>query len=239
MASHNNENPADQSALGSDWQLIFGVTFKRNHMKTDFHIAFSYQEDIPEEIMSDLINTISVDGLVIKSEAREIGVFASMEWAIPTLIIAYLSRPYFEAFIKEAGKDHYQLLKKGIIQLLKKIFGAHPENRRSTRSELFSIIAQMHDGRSVKFIFPEGITFEEYEKSLDLLHDLISVHYIDYPNDQMSSLVRALKKPSHSVYLEYSNNEGGWILIDPLIEAQKARKDQEENNNQLNKDASR
>ena len=209
-------------------------------MNTDLHIVLSYQEDIPEEIMSELINTVSVDGLGLKSEPREIGVFTAMEWAIPSLIIAYLSKPYFEAFLKEAGKDHYQLLKKGFIQLFKRIFGEKPENRRVVRSGVFSIMAQMHDGRSVKFVFPEGITFEEYEKSLDLLHELLSMHYEMYPNDQMSNLVSALKKPSHSVYMEYSNNEGSWVLIDPLLEAQKARKAQEEHNPyKVNEDASR
>lgn len=207
-------------------------------MNVEFHIGLSYQEDVSQEIMSELIDTVSVDGLVLRSEPREIGVYANMEWAIPSIIIAYLSKPYFEAFMKEAGKDHYQLLKKGFIQLFKRIFGEKPESRQAARSAIFSIMANMYDGRSVKFVFPEGITLEEYEKSLNLLHELLSTHYEIYPDDQMSKLVSALKKQSHSIYLEYSSNKGEWVLIDPLEEAQKARKAQEEHIGQVKKDAS-
>ena len=207
-------------------------------MNIEFHIGLSHQEDVPEEIMSELIDTISVDGLALRSEPREIGIYGAMEWAIPSIIIAYLFKPYFEAFLKEAGKDHYQLLKKGFLQLFKRILGEKPENRQTARSVIFSIMTRMLDGRSVKFVFPEGVTIEEYEKSLDLLGELLSTHYETYPDDQMSKLVSTLKTPSHSVYLEYSSNEGGWILIDPSVEAQKARKAQEEHNNQVNKDSS-
>jgi hypothetical protein len=98
------------------------VIFKTSRMNTDFHIGFSYQEDIPKQFMSDLIDTISVDGLFLKSESHKPNIFATMEWAIPTMIIAYIAKPYFESFLKEAGKDHYQLLKKGFIQLFKNIF---------------------------------------------------------------------------------------------------------------------
>jgi hypothetical protein len=105
-----------------------------------------------------------------------------------------------------------------------------PNKKQLTRSLLFSVMAQMNDGRSVKFLFPEGITIEEYERSLDMLYELLSTHYGNYPNDEMSDLANSLKKPSHVIYLEYSNKERRWIIIDPLLEAEKARKIQEENN---------
>ena len=48
------------------------------------------------------------------------GVYAGVEAFIPTLFIVSISAIYFTSFVKEAGKDHYQVLKSGIIKLFEK-----------------------------------------------------------------------------------------------------------------------
>jgi hypothetical protein len=189
-------------------------------MDIDFHIGFSYQEDLPKEIMDELIDNITIEGLTIQSESREVGVYMAMEWALPSIIVAYLSKPYFEAFLKEAGKDHYQLLKKGFINLFKRLF---TKTNKAKRSSLFSVIGQLEDGRSVKFIFPEGLPEDEYEVLLNMLFELLANHYSAFPNDDITNIIDELQTPSRSVYLEYSSSVHSWVLLDPMKEARKAR----------------
>jgi len=199
-------------------------------MSDDWHIGISYQEDIPAEFIDEFVEAVSAPGLDIKRESREIGVYANLEWAIPTLVIAYLAKPYFEGFLSEAGKDHYQLLKKGTLALFVRLFGEKPEKRPPRKTPLFSSVAKLEDGRSIKFIFPEGTSLNEYEESLDHLYELLSEHYAHYPTDRLTSMVSALSSPSHSLYIEYLPSESTWALIDPLKEAQKAQIAQEERN---------
>ncbi|MFT7562320.1 MAG: hypothetical protein ACI93R_004255 [Flavobacteriales bacterium] len=197
--------------------------FKRNSMNSDTHIGISYLEDLPFEFIEEYTNTISATNLKIESESRENGIYMSIEWALPTIVIAYLTKPYFEAFLQEAGKDHYQVLKKGTLRLFSHLFGDNPEKRDKKRSQVFSVIVQLCDGRPLKFIFPEGITIQQYENSLELMYELLTKHYRDHPNDRITTMVEKLSTHSHSLYVEYIAEESSWILLDPLLEAEKAR----------------
>lgn len=189
-------------------------------MNSDFHIGISYQEDLPSELIEEYTSSISASELKIRTESREIGVYASIDWALPTLVIVYLSKPYFEAFLQEAGKDHYQLLKKGTLNLFIHLYGSNPEKRDKKRSRLFSAVVQLKDGRSLKFVFPEGVSIEQYEKSLEVMHELLLKHYVDHPNDQITKMASQLSMPSRSLYIEYKSEKENWVLIDSLVEAQ-------------------
>lgn len=201
-------------------------------MSTDFHIGISYQDDVPAEFINEFTQSVSAPNFEVLSEPRERGVYASIEWAIPTLVIAYLTKPYFEAFLQEAGKDHYQVLKKSTLRLFGHLFSNNPELRNQKRSLLFSAMAKTQDGRSLKFVFPEGIAMDQYERALDLLHILLSQHYESFPNDPISEMANKLTTPSHSLYIEFVPDEANWVLIDPFIEAHNARKAQAEHNKQ-------
>jgi len=87
-------------------------------------IAVSYEEQFPEEIISHFISGIASPGLDIKSEARESEPKAGLEWLVPTAVIIFIGKAYFDSFLKEMGKDHYQLLKRGVAALWKYFFGS-------------------------------------------------------------------------------------------------------------------
>lgn len=76
-------------------------------------IGISSDENISESIFTNFINTISKEELTFKIEPRETGrIYASIEQLIPTAIILYIGKSYFDSFLKEMGKEHYHLLKK-------------------------------------------------------------------------------------------------------------------------------
>jgi hypothetical protein len=210
----------------SDKIFVLLISTKEFAMNEVNHIEIVRQEDFPKEIVREFIDSISKDGLIVKHISRPIGIYASLDWVLPTIFIVYLSKSYFDSFLKEAGKDHYQILKSGFMQLFKKLFGEKPESRPSRRSILFSVQARAIEFETIKFIFPEGVTIEEYLEILDSLFDLLSDHYEKYPSDELYGVIHSSVQYSKSIYLEYSHTEKCWKLIDAVVEAQKIHKAQ-------------
>jgi|SRR4051812_5634112 len=88
------------------------------------HVVLSYQADLPTNLVDEFKQHFDSNGMGLRTETRPVGVYASFEWAVPTLIAVFVLRSYFDAFFKEAGKDHYQILKTGVSLLLKKKYWA-------------------------------------------------------------------------------------------------------------------
>ncbi|MGB0443386.1 MAG: hypothetical protein ACPGFK_00925, partial [Flavobacteriaceae bacterium] len=65
---------------------------------------------LSEELISEELNEIFKCGANVKINKRENSVWNAIEWTIPTIIVGYILKPYFETFLKEAGKEHYKIL---------------------------------------------------------------------------------------------------------------------------------
>ena len=88
------------------------------------HLAVSYIEKFPPERFVRFSSDVEAPSLNILIESRpEPGPFAALEWLIPTAVIVYIAKSYFESFLKEMGKDHYVLLKKGLRNLGASLLG--------------------------------------------------------------------------------------------------------------------
>ncbi|MEC4048853.1 hypothetical protein OX284_005400 [Flavobacterium sp. SUN046] len=81
-------------------------------MKDNLHLIFTYPESYSEEIIDNDIAELETPNIKIHIERHENEVNAAKEWIVPTLLAGIVLKPYFETFFQEAGKDHYQLLKK-------------------------------------------------------------------------------------------------------------------------------
>ncbi|MBO6561109.1 MAG: hypothetical protein JJ959_11250 [Nisaea sp.] len=185
------------------------------------HVGVSYQVDLPKEIPSEFIKNIAAPGLKTLSEPRPIGIYASLEWAMPTLLVVYILKPYFNAFLTEAGSDHYRILKNALSQLLRHLFGKRPETRPKKRSRIFSIQTYTQDQRSLKFIFPEGLCHQDYDTSLDTLLQLLQSHHSNGKTDQLSKLIDSTADKRGPIYVEYFLDEKTWVLIDMAKEISK------------------
>ncbi len=184
----------------------------------EMHIGISYQEGVPPSIIDKFIDNISVGDISLTVEKRPITPYAAMEWVVPSVIFAYLSKSYFDAFLKEAGKDHYILLKNSLAALFKVILGKKPEDRPRVRSLLFSILSQSHEGVPLKFIFPEGVSHEKYEIILSELLILLMEHHSKFPNDRLTLYLDIGQPLGRTFYLEYSVIDEKWVLINPATE---------------------
>src|SRR4051812_10695315 len=88
------------------------------------HIGVSHTEHLPHESLDEFANAIRHDGLDVKRESRpQDGPDAGLEWLVPTAIVVFITKAYFDAFLKEAGKDPYLLLKKALTKLTERWTG--------------------------------------------------------------------------------------------------------------------
>lgn len=176
---------------------------------------------MPDSVLDALSASLKSQNLDVRVEPRPPAIFAAFEWAIPTIVVAYLAKPFFEAFLQEAGKDSYLALKTGLLALFKVLFGSKPEKREPGRSLVFSI--QFHDaeGRLVKCVFPEGMTNKEYGKVLDELQTLLAAEFGHEGEDTISKMLEGLASFGGQFFIEYSVQESAWIAVDTQAEIRK------------------
>ena len=139
-------------------------------------IAVLHTTSIPEEVFAEFRKLVAAENLDFQIESREEGgPFAAIEWLIPTAVIVYIGKSYFDGFLKEMGKDHYALLKAGLKTLRAKLLGSDAPATTviSTKGKglsdqpyslVYSILAEANGGLSFKLLLQREVTVDEYEQ---------------------------------------------------------------------------
>jgi hypothetical protein len=87
-------------------------------------IGLSYTTRISPDIFTEFERLVAAEGLGLHVEQREEdGPFAAFEWLVPTVVVLFIAKAYFDGFLKEMGKDHYALLKAGLKSLYSRLVG--------------------------------------------------------------------------------------------------------------------
>ena len=85
------------------------------------HIALLHHSEVPAALLDEFCANVNVDSLRLERVSRpEPSPQMSIEWLAFPAIAILLLKPYFDSFLKEAGRDHYYGLKKA----LKSLWGA-------------------------------------------------------------------------------------------------------------------
>ena len=99
-------------------------------MEAEPSLRLGYLTSIPDEAVQPLIDALAADGITPSIHRSEPpGPFAMLEWFIPSAVVIFAAHSYFDGFLKEAGKDHYAALKKGVGALWSSFFGSEPRVR--------------------------------------------------------------------------------------------------------------
>jgi len=189
-------------------------------------IGFVYPTYFGEEFGEIVTKELEHPNLRIYLKAEEPKTWASAEWAIPGIISAYILKPYFEAFLKEAGKDHYNLLSKWLKQNLKigkkaeieVITGESSPNKLdklNTQSKAISVHIQVKDGRIIKFMFDDTLTEDDWLNGMDKALLAIEAHYNDFPKDQLSLELKPLEpNPAFEIFAIIDKDMREWKFFD-------------------------
>ena len=172
-------------------------------------------EQFPDIGLDEIKKELETNGLSVRLQSREPEMFAAMEWIIPTGAIIYLTKSYFDGFLKEAGKDHYNLLKTSFKKIATnaravpvKLFSSGGEkiNKNYTQSHSISLVLKTKNNRTLKLLFDDNLSKEDWDNAIDQLLEYTIQNYETAPNDSLSVTMSKLKQ-----------GEAFWIyaIIDP------------------------
>lgn len=177
------------------------------------HIGIEVPESMPDIFLDKVIEGLNADGLKLKVLKRpELGVMAAMEWIIPTAIAAYIFKSYFDGFIKEAGKDHYTILRNwikkfaGTGRLIKvhTIYASQSTRKQpanNTQSKSMSLFLQTKNDKIIKLLFDNDLEKEDWDNAIDQLLDFAINNYEKYPNDILTKEIEQCESGTgHKVY---------------------------------------
>jgi hypothetical protein len=146
---------------------------------------------------------------------------AGIEWALPTVVVAYLLKPFFEVFLQEAGKDLYLLtksnLKKFIVtnrELKTKLISARQSteklSKRYDQSLTVSLKANLHPNLRVTILISENINDKEIDNMLEGMFEVLAYLYAECKKHDDNSQTRY----QNDLFLISNNLIKQWELLD-------------------------
>lgn len=175
------------------------------------HIGIEVPENLPDFASENIITELQTVGLNIKVHKKpNPGPMGAFEWIIPTAIAAYISKSYFDGFLKEAGKDHYIILKSwlkkfidnGRLIKVQTIYASQSSIKKpnnNTQSKSVSLFIQTKSGKTIKLLFDNDLTKEDWDNAIDKLLDFVIANYEKYPNDNLTKDLERFKSDKHHI----------------------------------------
>jgi len=167
-----------------------------------YEIKTGRNEILPEVEVQEFYDQLKRSKFIVSEKEFQNGVHASLDWFIPSALGVYIMKPYFEAFLKEAGKDHYLALKTAITEkVVPKLLNKdapHKIKRITTDGKFkesyfsgsFSISSSIdyYDDREVeiKLLFPENSDNDYCGKAIDKFSSFIS----KYNDQELGDLIQ-------------------------------------------------
>jgi hypothetical protein len=194
------------------------------------HLMIFHTTSVSKGNFSEFKEIVKNEKLDFQVESREDdGIVAGIEWLMPTAVIVYITKSYFDGFLKEMGKDHYALLKAGFKTLHARLLGPKaPEitllasnpgklSGNQTYSLFYSIMAEAGSGLSFKFLLQRKATEAEYEEIisniLEFLHDY---HMGDLDAVRSVQLQNHVQSQGHTLLLAFDSQSKSIEVVDPL-----------------------
>src|SRR3989304_5481468 len=173
-------------------------------------IGISYIDSIPEEIFLEFRDNIFDQNLDLRIEPRSDGdTHAVVEWLLPTAVVVYFAKSYFDGFLKEMGKDHYQLLKKGMNLLRRKLLedSGHKITLISTQGKVSKDFYSRDSGR-----YKRALSFIDFITNNGLI-PFFSLHHLEeilqHENDMIvQDRLSFIRKFPAVAWLKSVNNSG-------------------------------
>jgi hypothetical protein len=162
----------------------------------------SHEADMPPDLIDGFVVSCRALGIQPHVEKKPKSVFSAAEDYIPTAIVVFLAKPFFDAFLKKAGEDAYGAFKKAFVSLLKKasalkmIVFASAEKKFDPQypfSRVVSIYSKSPEGITMKFLFFAEGDDEYFSAATESLCDIL----------RSGSLPRADHRPMGGIYILY------------------------------------
>jgi len=193
------------------------------------HIAIEIPDYFPKEFDELILDDLTHDKLNLDFKRSGPKMYAALEWVIPGLIATYILKPYFESFLKEAGKDHYQILKKKMGVLLsnakrmnvKKVTASESTeklDKTNSQSGAISIFLETRNGHLIKLLYDNNLDLKIWQEATNQILDLMELHYEDNQNDPISDYLMQLsgRKIGREIFAFIDPETKQWTLVHNL-----------------------
>jgi hypothetical protein len=188
-------------------------------------IIISTKQRFPTEWTDEVMRELDREGFKVKVVVtEEPGAMAALEWAIPTMVVAYLLKPFFEAFFTEAGKDFYEMTKAELKKFItrnkavkfKYIAATTSPNKLSQsydQSLTISLKAQIHDRLTLTVLFNENTPEQENEQLLEGMFQYLDFFYRQAREQGEPSASTHQKLSPNEVYMIANNETKQWEIL--------------------------
>jgi hypothetical protein len=185
-------------------------------MTGNLDLELSIGGSLEESQFSDVLADFQHDGTRASVTHRELeGPYMAFELLIPTLVILWIAKPYFNEFFKQTGKLHADALHNGLSKLWSKVFGPKPEvtysiinSRGETRpshiSSAVSVKARRKDGGEITLVFPANTSSDDFSTGVDKFMELLANHHSVQDGDPLTKAMQAV---------EYLDGPGWQVIV--------------------------
>ncbi|MFT6138580.1 MAG: hypothetical protein ACJAUJ_001675 [Salibacteraceae bacterium] len=186
--------------------------------KPDIGVVF--EERIPHDFFDSFQNDIKAEGLDLVVESREpTGAMACAEWFIFPIVAAFIGKSYFDGFLKEMGKDHYQSLKNSFSNLTTKVmnnprieptlFGtAGKISTNNPFSLAFAIHAEAESGYRFKLLLPKSTGDCDYNLITSKFMDFLSDYHLGLQTlESIGCAWETGRPPSNMIFVHYNTDK--------------------------------
>src|SRR5207249_3716927 len=190
-------------------------------------IGIGYRDTVPKEIVDQLTRTIAHEKLDLRVEAAPANeVVAALEWLLPTAVVIFLGKAYFDAFLKEAGKDHYHLLKAGVASLWRAFFGEERTLRlriiaaagklpdAGPYSLAFSIVAEAEGGYRFKLLVEDSIDEKDFSAVTAQFLDFLDAYHAAEGQGPLLEGIRDVRAVGRTILVAYDKGQGVFRVVD-------------------------
>ena len=176
-------------------------------------IAVFYEESLSSDNFDEFQRAVANQKLSLVVESKPLsGPYACLEWFMPTAIAVYLGKSYFDGFLKEMGRDHYQKLKSNLANLTNKelskpriepiIIGTKGKIRENNPySMAFSIFAEANDGNSFKLLIPKPADTDDYTEIIYKFLEFLNDFHSGIKNEESLGFNMNTRPPSRMIFV--------------------------------------
>ena len=194
---------------------------------TNSHLGLRHHPKIPSEVLDNFCREVEAESLEIRrSQVSYSTPLASLELFLVPALAIYLFKDYFRGFLQEAGKDHYQILKKS----LKRLWFPWVSNDNEVRIALlsadgetkteyslrFSIYVQIRNKRTVKLLLRETCSREEFEFSIDAFLRLIEAYQEEGSENLLEIDLDAEQDHAGHIFVVFDSQTEALRVVSPI-----------------------
>jgi hypothetical protein len=164
-------------------------------------IYIDFPDYYPTENIQEDIKPFIESGILVEYKVKETRAYAALEWTIPTAIVAYIVKPYFEAFLQEAGKQHFDILSKKLktlinrgkqmnVRLISASKSTEKLNKAYNQSMAISILFEIKNGKIIKLLFDNDLEKEDWDNAIDQILEFVIENYENENNNKLAYIIK-------------------------------------------------